>query len=369
MIEEVDIVVVGAGAVGLAVARALAMRGREVLVIEAAETFGTGISSRHSEVIHAGIYYLKDTLKARFCVRGRDLLYAFCERFHVPHRRCGKMIVATSEDQLDELSAIRAAAADNGVALEWLEPDQAREQEPEVVCSAALFSPNTGIIDSHAYMLALIGDAERHGAKIVCRSRLAAAWPESNSILLAINDDERPTIRARMLVNCAGLNAADVASAIEGFPKETIPRLRFARGHYFSMTGKPPFRHLIYPIPEPGGLGVHLTLDLAGRARFGPDVEWVEQLDYSVSIERAQRFYAAVRRFWPKLADGQLVPAYAGIRPKLSGPGEPPADFRIDGPSVHGISSVIHLFGIESPGLTASLAIGEHVAELAHAYR
>jgi L-2-hydroxyglutarate oxidase LhgO len=369
MIEHVDTVVVGAGVVGLAVARALAMRGRDVLVIEAAETFGTGISSRHSEVIHAGIYYPKGSLKAQFCVRGRELLYAFCERFQVPHRRCGKLIVATSDDQLDELEAIRAAAADNGVALDWFDADQAREREPEIVCTAALFSPHTGILDSHAYMLALIGDAERHGANIVYRSRLAAAWPESNSILLAINDDERPTIRARLLVNCAGLNAADVASTIEGFPKESIPRIRFARGHYFSLTGTPPFRHLIYPIPEPGGLGVHLTLDLSGRARFGPDVEWIERFDYGVSIERAQRFYSAVRRFWPALADGQLVPAYVGIRPKLSGPGEPPADFRIDGPNVHGVSSVIHLFGIESPGLTSSLAIAEHVAELAHAYR
>lgn len=362
--DSADIVVIGAGVVGLAVARALALRGCEVLIADAAETFGTGISSRHSEVIHAGIYYPRDSLKAKLCVQGRDRLYAFCESFGVPHRRCGKLIVATSPHQLADLEAIRAAAADNGVMLQWLTSAEALGLEPDLACEAALFSPATGIIDSHAYMHALLADAEQHGATIAYRSRIAAMWLESASILLAINDDTRPTLRARTIINCAGLHATQVAESIESFPAEHIPRTYYARGHYFSLAGKARFRHLVYPIPEPGGLGVHLTLDLANQARFGPDVEWIETLDYTVSIERAQRFYAAIRRFWPALADGQLIPAYAGIRPKIAPPGEA-ADFRIDGPRHHGVPSVINLFGIESPGLTASLAIGEYVADIA----
>ena len=364
-----DVVVIGAGVIGLAVARALALRGREVLIVEAAESFGTGISSRNSEVVHAGIYYPRGSLKAALCVQGRERLYDFCERFGVPHRRCGKLIVATSVEQVDELRAIEAAAAGNGVRLQWLDKEHARAREPEVVCEAALFSPTTGILDSHSYMLALLADAERHGATIVYRSRVAAMWLESASALLAINEDERPTLRARTVVNCAGLHASQVATGIEGFPRERIPRTYYARGHYFSHTGRTRFRHLVYPIPEPGGLGVHLTLDMAGQARFGPDVEWIEELDYAVSIERAERFYAAIRRFWPQLEDGRLVPAYAGIRPKIAGPGEPFADFRIEGPGQHGAPAIINLFGIESPGLTASLAIGDHVAELAHGFR
>lgn len=367
--DSTDVIVIGAGVIGLAVARALALRGRDVVIIEAAETFGTGISSRHSEVIHAGIYYPSGSMKAEFCVRGRDRLYEFCERFDIPHRRCGKLIVATSPDQIADLQTIQALAAANGVQLEWLEREQARAKEPQIVCEAALFSPATGIIDSHTYMLALLADAERHGATIVYRSRVAAMWLETASALIAINEDERPTLRARTVVNCAGLHASQLASSVEGFPSKWVPRTHYARGHYFALAGRTNFQHLVYPIPEPGGLGVHLTLDLAGHARFGPDVEWIEELDYGVNIERAQRFYAAIRRFWPKLADGQLVPAYAGVRPKLSGPGEPAADFRIDGPQQHGVPTIINLFGIESPGLTSSLAIGEHVAELAHASR
>jgi L-2-hydroxyglutarate oxidase LhgO len=367
--DTVDVVVIGAGVVGLAVARALALRGREVLIIEAAESFGTGISSRHSEVIHAGIYYPRGSLKSQLCVLGRDRMYDFCERFGVPHRRCGKMIVATSDDQIADLKAIQAVAAGNGVKLSWLDRAEALAKEPDIACVAALFSPATGIIDSHSYMLSLLADAERHGANIVYRSRVASMWLESASVLLAINEDTGPTLRARMVVNCAGLHATEVATKIEGFPAAHIPRAYFARGHYFSLVGRTRFKHLVYPIPEPGGLGVHLTLDLAGQARFGPDVEWIETLDYHVSIERSERFYAAIRRFWPQLADGQLIPAYAGIRPKISGPGEPAADFRIDGPRHHGIANVINLFGIESPGLTSSLAIGDHVAELAHGSR
>jgi L-2-hydroxyglutarate oxidase LhgO len=369
VVDSVDVVVIGAGVIGLSVARSLALRGREVLIIEAADNFGTGISSRHSEVIHAGIYYPRGSLKAQFCVLGRNRLYDFCERFNVSHRRCGKLIVATSDDQLTDLKAIQTVAAANGVVLDWLDRSQALAKEPDVECVAALFSPATGIIDSHSYMLALLGDAERHGANIAYRSRVAAMWLETASVLISINEDERPTLRARMVVNCTGLHATQVAAAIEGFPTDRIPRAYFARGHYFALAGRSSFSHLVYPIPEPGGLGVHLTLDLSGQARFGPDVEWIETLEYHVNIERSQRFYAAIRRFWPHLADGQLIPAYAGIRPKISGPGEPAADFRIDGPGHHGIPSVINLFGIESPGLTASLAIGDHVAELAHGFR
>ncbi len=365
--DSTDIVVIGAGVIGLAVARALATRGREVVIIEAAESFGSGISSRHSEVIHAGIYYPRGSLKAQLCVAGRNQLYAFCERFGVPHRRCGKLIVATTAAQVSDLQAIQAAAADNGVELEWLDSAAARVLEPDVVCDAALFSPATGIIDSHTYMHALLADAERHGASVAYRSRVAAMWLESSSILVAINDDARPQLRARMVVNCAGLHATQLAASIEEFPTEHIPRTHYARGHYFSLAGRAPFRHLVYPIPEPGGLGVHLTLDLAGQARFGPDVEWIDTLDYAVDTERAPRFYSAIRRFWPALADGQLIPAYAGIRPKIAGPGES-ADFRIDGPQQHGIPTVINLFGIESPGLTASLAIADHVAGMADAF-
>jgi L-2-hydroxyglutarate oxidase LhgO len=360
--DSADCIVIGAGAVGLAVARALARRGREVIVLEASNSFGTGVSSRNSEVIHAG-YYPRGSLKARLCVAGREQLYAFCEQFGVQHRRCGKLIVATSPQEIAELEAIRAAAAGNGVELEWLDADAAHELEPQLSCVAALHSPSTGIIDSHGYMMALLADAEAHDAVLACRSRVTRMWLETQTVLVAVNDDDRPSIRARTVINCASLHAPQIAASIEGFPAEHIPRAYLARGHYFSLSGRGPFSRLIYPIPEPGGLGVHLTLDLAGQARFGPDVQWIEDIDYAVDIARAERFYSAIRRFWPQLQDGQLVPAYAGIRPKITGPGEPAADFRIDGPERHGVKGIVNLFGIESPGLTASLAIGDYVAD------
>jgi L-2-hydroxyglutarate oxidase LhgO len=363
--DSVDCVVIGAGAVGLAVARALARRGRQVVVLEAAAAIGTGVSSRNSEVVHAGIYYPAGSLKARFCVEGRDRLYEFCEQFGVQHRRCGKLIVATTEDEVDELIRIREAARSNGVWLDWMDADAVAAREPEVNCVAALHSPLTGIIDSHGYMLALLGDAEKHGAVLSCHTRVGRMWPETKSVLLAVNGDERPEIRARTVINCTSLHATLVALSIEGFPTDHAPPTLYARGHYFSLVGRTPFQHLVYPIPEPGGLGVHATLDLAGQVRFGPDVEWVDSIDYDVGIERAARFYGAIRRFWPRLKDGQLTTAYAGIRPKLSGPGEPPADFLIESTKDHGVTGVINLFGIESPGLTASLALGEYVAELA----
>lgn len=363
--DSTDCIVIGAGVIGLAVARSLARRGREVIILEGADHFGTGVSSRNSEVIHAGIYYPRNSLKARFCVASRELLYEFCEQFGVNYRRCGKLIVATDDTQIEELDRIRAAANDNGVVLDWLDQAEAMKREPALRCVAALHSPATGIVDSHGYMRALLGDAEGHGAQLVCRARVRRMWLQSASVLVAVNGTEQPQIQARTVINCASLHATEVARSIEDFPLHHAPQTRFARGHYFTLVGKSPFTRLIYPIPEPGGLGVHLTLDLAGQARFGPDVEWVEALDYSVSLSRADRFYGSIRHFWPQLAEGQLVAAYAGIRPKLSGPGEPAADFLIEGRREHGVRGIINLFGIESPGLTASLAIAEQVAELA----
>lgn len=362
--EAVDVVVVGAGVVGLAVARALAADGREVLILEAADAFGTGTSSRNSEVIHAGIYYPRGSLKAQFCVAGRDRLYAFCEEHGVPHRRCGKLIVASADSQLPELGKIQAAARANGVELEIYSAKRAIALEPQLNCVGALHSPTTGIIDSHAYMLALLGHAENHGATLSCESRVTRMQLENGGVVVSINDEE-PLLRARTVVNCASLYAPHVAQLIEGFPPEHVPKAYFAKGNYFTLAGHSPFARLVYPIPEPGGLGVHLTLDLAGRARFGPDVQWIEEPDYTVDPRRADKFYVAIRTYWPGLADGALQPAYAGVRPKISAPNAPAADFRIEGPEVHGVPNVVNLFGIESPGLTASLAIADHVAAIA----
>ena len=361
--DNVDVVVVGAGVIGLAVARALAGAGREVLILDAAAGFGTGASSRNSEVIHAGIYYPRGSLKARFCVAGRDRLYPFCEQHGVEHRRCGKLIVATSDSQLDELHKIQAAARGNGVELELWEASRAVALEPQLRCVGALHSPVTGIIDSHSYMLALLGQAEDRGATLSCGSRVTRLSLENDAIVIGINGEE-PLLRARTLINSAGIDAPHVATLIEGFPAERIPLAFLAKGNYFTLAGRSPFKRLVYPIPEPGGLGVHLTLDLAGRARFGPDVQWIQERDYTVDPQRAEKFYAAIRSYWPALPDGALQPDYAGIRPKISPPQAPAADFRIDGPEVHGIRGVVNLFGIESPGLTASLAIAAHVASL-----
>jgi L-2-hydroxyglutarate oxidase LhgO len=359
-VRDVEVVVAGAGVVGLAIARALARDGRDVLVLEAADAFGTGTSSRNSEVIHAGIYYPRGSLKARLCVAGREKLYDYCETHGVPHRKCGKLIVATSESQLGELQKIKAAADANGVNLEHMSAVQAQRIEPALRCTGALFSPATGIIDSHAYMLSLLGEAERHGATLVCNSRITGARLEHDgNIRLIVNDGQ--TLIARMLVNCGGLQAPEIASRIVGFPQRFLRPAFFAKGNYFTLAGRSPFSRLVYPVPEPGGLGVHLTLDMAGRARFGPDVQWVDAPDYTVDPRRCERFYGEVRKYWPGLADGALEPAYAGVRPKLVGPGEPNADFVIEGPSTHGVPSVVNLFGIESPGLTASLAIAESV--------
>lgn len=365
MAETVDCVVVGAGVVGLAVARCLAQAGLETIVAERFDAFGTQTSSRHSEVIHAGIYYPAGSLKARLCLRGRELLYAYCHDHGVEHRRCGKLIVATQSAQLAELERIAAAARRNGVDdLRAIGRGEALALEPELACEAALLSPSTGIIDSHAYMLSLLGEAESAGAALAVLSPVTALRPAAGGIEVCIADEPEPLLRARWIVNCAGLEAPDLARRIEGFPAQHVPRAWYAKGCYFTLAGRAPFSRLVYPVPEPGGLGVHLTLDLGGQARFGPDVEWVDSPDYSVDPARAARFYAAIRAYWPRLRDGQLAAGYAGIRPKIAGPGEPAADFRIDGPAVHGVPGIVNLFGIESPGLTSSLAIAEHVAAI-----
>jgi L-2-hydroxyglutarate oxidase LhgO len=359
--DNVDVVVIGAGVVGLAVARALAMKGREVLILEAADNFGTGTSSRNSEVIHAGIYYPRGSLKARTCVTGRSLLYEFCEEFGVPYRRCGKLIVATSEAQLAQLDKIKAAAAANGVPLDSFSRTRALALEPQLDCEGALYSPTTGILDSHAYMLSLLGQAESRGAMLITDSPVTHLQLDSGGTLVGINGEE-PSLKANTVINSAGLYAPHLARLIQGFPAEHIPTPYFCKGNYFTLSGRSPFERLVYPIPEAGGLGVHLTLDLAGRARFGPDVQWVDECEFSVEPRRAERFYAAIRTYWPDLPDGALQPAYAGIRPRITGPTEPLVDFRIDGPDTHGIPGIVNLFGIESPGLTASLALAELVA-------
>ncbi len=359
--ERLDAVVVGAGVVGLAVARALALRGREVVILEAEDAIGTHTSSRNSEVIHAGIYYPKGSLKARMCVAGKALLYEYCVTHGVPHRRAGKMIVATDAAQLGELQNIQKKAHANGVTdVVSLTRAQALALEPELSCVGALYSPSTGIIDSHALMLAYLGDAEAHGAMLALKSPLERVLTRNGFFELHVTGSN--PVRARTIVNSAGLRAPTVARNIEGFPQDLVPRELYAKGNYYSLTRRSPFSRLVYPVPEPGGLGVHVTLDLAGQARFGPDVEWVERIDYSVDPRRAERFYAAIRRYWPALPDNALTPGYAGIRPKTAGPGEPAPDFDLQGPRTHGLAGLVNLYGIESPGLTASLALAEAVA-------
>lgn len=370
--EQVDVVVAGAGVMGLAAARALALSGREVLVLEAASAIGTGTSSRNSEVIHAGLYYPTGTLKARLCVQGRDMLYAYCAERGVHHRRCGKLLVATSEAQILKLQAIAAQAAANGVHdLQWLSRDQARALEPALDCVAALHSPSTGIIDSHGLMLALLGDLENAGGQVVLNTAVARAVAVPQGIEVEAVDSisaSSTRLLARTFVNAAGLSAPALARQIQGLDLRHVPTAHYAKGSYFSLAGRAPFSRLIYPMPEGGGLGVHLTLDLGGQARFGPDAQWLsvdsaEQIDYTVDPARGEAFYAEVRRYWPGLQDGALQPAYSGVRPKISGPDEPAADFVIQGPAEHGVPGLVNLFGIESPGLTSCLAIAEQVRQ------
>lgn len=366
--EPVDAVVIGAGVVGLAVARALALRGREVMLLEREDAMGTGVSSRNSEVIHAGIYYPTGSLKAQLCVQGRDLLYAYCEQRGIAHRRCGKFIVANTPSQLAALPAILDKARANGVHdLRLMAPDEVHAMEPELLCLGALYSPSTGIVDSHALMLALLGDLENAGGLLACRSGVQRLSVSLKGMEVVTEDGT--LLLARTVINAAGLSACGLARCIQGLDVRHVPKAWFAKGSYFVLSGRSPFEHLIYPAPEPdkhlAGLGVHLTLDLGGQAKFGPDVEWTEDPDdLLVDPAKGAAFYAEVRRYWPALPDGALQAGYAGIRPKISGPQEAAADFLIQGPDTHGVPGLVNLLGMESPGLTSCLAIANHVARL-----
>ncbi len=366
--DRVDLVVIGAGVVGLAVARALALSpafaGREAMVLEAADAIGTGTSSRNSEVIHAGIYYAAGSLKAQLCVRGKQLLYAYCAERGIAHSRCGKLIVATDAAQVGQLQGIVAKAAANGVDdLVLLSADAAQAMEPQLRCTAAIHSPSTGIVDSHALMLALQGDFEHSGGIVALNAPLAHARCTPQGMVLVMQDGTE--LLAGAVVNAAGLSAQALALRFEGLDPRHVPPSHFAKGNYFTLSGRAPFSRLIYPAPEAAGLGVHLTLDLGGQAKFGPDVQWVDSPDdLVVDPRRGDAFYAEVRKYWPGLPDGALVPGYAGMRPKIQAPHEAARDFMLQGPAEHGVAGLVNLFGIESPGLTSSLAIGERVAGL-----
>jgi L-2-hydroxyglutarate oxidase LhgO len=365
-VETLECIVVGAGVVGLAVARALALAGREVLVLEAAEGIGTETSSRNSEVIHAGIYYPAGSLMARFCVAGRRKLYRYCQDRGIPHRNCGKLIVATNAEEDAMLAGIKRRAEVNGVeGMQVLTAAKAIDLEPDLHCTSALLSASTGIIDSHAFMLALQGDAENAGAMMAFHTPLARGRQATGGIEIDVGGMEPMSLRCRLLVNSAGLHAPALARAIEGTHAACIPTPYYAKGNYFTLVGRSPFSRLIYPVPVPGGLGVHMTMDLGGQARFGPDVQWVDAIDYTVDPRRSDGFYAAVRKYWPALKDGALQPGYAGIRPKIVPKGAAAQDFVVQGPQTHGVAGLINLFGIESPGLTAALAIAEHVVAVA----
>lgn len=365
--SDIDAVVIGAGAVGLASARALARAGHETVVLERHGAIGTEVSARNSEVIHAGIYYPKGSLKARLCVEGRGRLYDYLESHKLPHRRCGKLIVATDEGQLGELDGIAQRARTNGVGdIRELTKRDALALEPALNAEAALLSPSTGILDAHSYMLSLEGEFEDAGGMIAFHSTATRVTRDGGGFLVHVEGTEAMRLRARIVVNAGGLWAPALAARTEGLDAAHVPTPHFAKGNYFSLTGRAPFSHLIYPVPEAAGLGVHLTLDMGGQARFGPDVEWIEvkdgaEPDYAVNPARGDAFYASVRRYWPGLKDGTLQPAYSGVRPKLNGSGEAAADFVMSGPKAHGVPGLVNLFGIESPGLTASLAIAERV--------
>jgi len=362
--EGIDTVVVGAGVIGLACADALGRSGREVVIVEAEPRFGSGVSSRSSEVVHSGIYYAPGSVKARVCVPGKRLLYEFCETHGVPHRRCGKLIVAAHAGQHVGLEQLLARGHANGVeGLRLLDAAEAKQLEPQLECTAALLSESTGIVDSHALMTALLGRAERHGANLVLQTRFTGAVPlPSGGFLVRLADArEDMQFEARRIVIAAGLHAPSTAARINGLPAARLPIERYAKGNYFALLGRAPFARLIYPIPENDGLGVHLTLDLGGQARFGPDVEWIDAPDYTVNPARLTAFHREIRKYWRGLADGHLRPDYAGVRPKIYAPGQPAADFDIAGPAAHGLPGLVCLFGIESPGLTAALALAEEV--------
>lgn len=363
--SDIDCLVIGAGVVGLAAARELALTGREVVIAEAAEGIGTQTSARNSEVIHAGIYYPPGSLKARVCVAGRKKLYRYLEERGLPHKACGKLIVATSESQKPALETIMARAQASGVdSLRWLSGAEAKAMEPEVRCEIALISPETGVVDSHALMLSLLGECEAAGGSLALNTPITGWRREGQGFSVDFGGAEPATYTVRTVVNSAGHGAPKLLSTLAGFPAAHVPVQHYAKGNYFALTGKQPFTHLVYPVPEAAGLGIHATIDMGGRVKFGPDVEWVESdQDLVVDPARGDKFYAAIRTYWPALPDGALVADYAGIRPKLHGPAEPMPDFRIDGPEIHGVPDLVNLLGIESPGLTSSLAIAEMVRD------
>jgi len=364
--EKVDCVVIGAGVVGLACARELAMAGREVIILEQADAIGTETSSRHSEVIHAGIYYEPGSLKAKFCVEGKLKMYAYLRERGIPFSQLGKLIVATSEEQVSSLYQIQDRAKKNGVNdLEILSHNEAIAREPELNCVAALWSPSTGVADSHSYMLALQGDAENYGGMIAFFSPVTGGEVSEKSIILNVGGESPMQLEASTVINAAGLHSQRLNHQLNKFPKDKIPPHHYCKGNYYSLSGcKAPFSSLIYPAPEQAGLGVHLTLDLAGQARFGPDVEWVDEIDYDVDPQRSDSFYEAVRKYWPDLPDNSLQPGYSGIRPKIQAPGEPATDYFIQGPKDHGVPGLVNLHAIESPGMTSSLAIAAHVKQI-----
>ncbi len=365
MTEKIDCAVIGAGVVGLAVARQMALAGRETIVLEAETLIGSHTSSRNSEVIHAGIYYPKGSLKARFCVAGKKLLYRFCEERGIAFNNCGKLIVAANDAQVATLQGIVEKARNNGVDdLQFLTRAEAQAREPNLHCVAALNSPSTGVIDSHGFMLGLQGDFEAAGGMLAFASPLVAARCDADGITLQTGGDDAMELRASIVINSAGLFAPDLARRFAGLPPASVPPAFYCKGNYYSLAGKSPFSRLIYPVPEAAGLGVHLTIDLGGQARFGPDVEWVDRIDYAVDPKRADLFYAAIRHYWPALPDGALMPGYSGIRPKLQGPSGAAGDFVVQGPRQHGVKGLVNLYGIESPGLTAALAIAGYVDEL-----
>ena len=371
--DQVDCVVIGAGVVGLAVAREMALQGRETILLERESAFGTISSARNSEVIHAGIYYPKDSLKAKLCVEGNRMLYEYCRTHHVATQPYGKLIVASDESQLDDLQAILYKAQQNQVPeIKMITGEQAKSMEPELHCSAAVLSATTGIVDSHGFMLSLLGGFEDAGGMIAYQSPLISAKPigenAKDGFELVIGGADGMKIQTKLLINCTGMSAPAIAQKIEGLPQQQIPKAYFAKGNYFSLSGKSPFKHLIYPIPEPGGLGVHLTLDMGGQAKFGPDVEWLEideesQIDYTVNPKRGEGFYAAVRRYWPGLKDNALQPDYSGVRAKIVPPNAPAGDFCFNTPKDHGLEGLFNLYGFESPGLTSSLAIAKYLEE------
>ena len=365
MTERVDCVVIGAGVIGLAIARRLALAGIEVVILERAEAIGTETSSRNSEIIHAGIYYPTGSLKALTCVAGKHALYDYCAARGIEHRRCGKIIVATDEGQVDRLAALKTRAAANGVGdLAWLTPSEVARMEPAVRCVAALHSPSTGIVDSHALMLSFQGEAGEAGAMTAFHAPVAGARVEDDGIVVDVGGAAPMALKAGRLVNAAGIWAPAIARTVAGLDPASVPSDYLCKGNYYTLMGKSPFTRPVYPVPETAGLGVHVTVDLAGQARFGPDVEWIDSIDYDVDPGRADAFYAAIRRYWPELPDGAIQAGYAGIRPKLQAPGEPAADFVVQGPAAHGVDGLVNLYGIESPGLTASLALADMVAEI-----